>query len=86
MDKTYRIRDDTAIHYLDYLGRIYDMDRDYFAIERNTGKGGLGNITHLFPQDWDIGFSDIKKAMLRAMKYYVNKGWITKEDIENKIL
>lgn len=80
--KTYRVRDDVAIHYLDYLTSVYDMDRDYFAIERDTGKGGLGNITNLFPDDWEDGFSNIKKAVLRAVEYYAKKGWITKKDIE----
>ncbi len=85
LNKTYRIRDDVAIHYLDYLDSIYDMDRDYFAIERDTGKSGFGNITNLGPEDWEEGFVNIKKAMFRAMKYYINKGWITKEELDTII-
>jgi len=85
LGKTYRIRDDDAIHYLDYLDSVYDSNRDYFAIERDTGKAGLKNITNLRPQDWEKGFKDIKKAMFRAFKYYINKGWVTKEEIESII-
>jgi len=73
--------EDKVDYLQDFLARVYDVDRNYFAIEREGGRGGLANITQLTPEDWPEGFRLIKEALLRSLYHYYSNGWITWTDI-----
>ena len=82
----YKDPEQTVDYLQDYLARIYDINRDYFAVEQEGGRGGLSQVTHLTPADWPEGFESAKEALLRALLHYWNKGWITNDDLNRTLV
>lgn len=80
--KKYYIYRDEAVDYLtDYLKRIYEMDRSYFAIEAEGGRCGFQNQIQLTPEDWPEGFEAAKEALIRAVNHYLQKGWLSIKEL-----
>ena len=73
-------------NYFDRMDRLWDQQKDYWGLIRQTGGGrgaGLPIIGYLErPEDYPEFFEQLQKALLRAIKYYLDKSWIKPEQIE----
>lgn len=68
----------------DYWQRLedeFEEDRDYFAVEQDTGKLGFKNTSFLSPSDWPEGFDLIRQALFRALRHYLTKKWISRDEV-----
>lgn len=77
----YRNPEETIDYLQDYLKRIYDLDRSYFATEQEGGRNGFKRVTHLRPEDWPEGWEVCQEALFRAIKHYYQQDWISISDI-----
>lgn len=78
--KTYK-DPDSVVAYYDYISHIYDMHRDYIAVEGEGGRGGLSLMSKIRKEEWEEGFELIKYAVARAIKWWENMGWTSCSEI-----
>lgn len=78
--KTYK-DPDSLIAYYDYISKIYDMHRDYIAVEGQGGRAGLSMMTQITKDEWQHGFDLIQYAVARAIKWWINMDWTSCETI-----
>jgi len=72
---------DSIIAYFDYISKIYDLNRDYIAVESEGGRAGLQYTQHITKEQWERGFTLIKYAVVRALVWWINKGWTSCDEI-----
>jgi len=72
--KTYK-DPDSIVSYYDYLSKIYDMHRNYIAVEGQGGRAGLSMMRQIPKEEWQHGFDLIQYAVARAIKWWINMDW-----------
>ncbi len=78
--KTYK-DPDSIVSYYDYLSKIYDMHRNYIAVEGQGGRAGLSMMRQIPKEEWQHGFDLIQYAVARAIKWWINMDWTSCETI-----
>jgi len=81
--KKIRLGMDALDFFNEYLIPNYDLNRSYWGIVRETGKGRMTILRYLEnPEDNPELFNGLKQALKLALEHYLNKEWISKEEIE----
>lgn len=61
----------------------FDPDKPFGVIQESLGRGTFTLIGYFEPeQDVDGYFPLVKRRMLQAMKEWIDKGWITRNELE----
>lgn len=66
--------------------KSFDPNKPFGVIQETLGRGTFRLVGYFSPEEDQDGFFPLVKArMLQAMKEWVDKGWITKEEVEGII-
>lgn len=71
-----------------YWERVKDFDPDkpFGVIQETTGRGSFKLVGYFSPEeDVDNFFPLIKARLLQAMKEWVSKGWIAREEVDEAL-
>ena len=84
--KKYYFEENEHENYFTRMDRLWDQDKGFWGLIRQTGGGrgaGLPIIGYLEqPEDYPEFFGQLQEAMLRAIRYYLTRGWIQPEQIK----
>ena len=65
----------------------YDPDKPFGVIQETLGRGSFKLLGYFSPaEDQDGFFPLIKARLLQATKEWMDKGWITREEIDEALL
>lgn len=64
----------------------FDPDKPFGVIQETLGRGSFRLVGYFSPEEDEDGFFPlIKGRLLAAVKEWINKGWITREEAERAI-
>jgi len=71
---------------IDYFASIdWDREKPFGIIYPATGRGSLGQWQHIGPEAAPELFQAVKGRLLEAVREFLEKGWVSKEEVEEII-
>jgi len=78
-----------GIEYLDYLEKNWNPDKSFYGFVREArgGRGAGFPIVRWLekPEDDPERFNKLKRQLLRGLEWWIKRGWITKEEVEEAL-
>lgn len=65
----------------------YDPNKPFGVIQETSGRGSFKLVGYFSPEEDEDGFFPLVKGrMLQALKEWVDKGWIAREEVNEVLL
>lgn len=61
----------------------FDPNKPFGVAMATAGRGSFANWRYIQPEEAPELFSQVRNRLLQAIKEYLDKGWLTSEDIRN---